>query len=315
MTWYTRDAVAEFLLSRGGLRPRTVREYKKHLELFTKAFPEMPLDHRQLQAWVNGQTRIGRGGPEKQLQPETVHARFRTIRAMYNTLWDWHDELEHVRNPIRKVKPPKLSPKPMRVWSDKNIYSFFTLDLEKRERALISLLIDCGPRADECAHLTWDGVEPGFVTLEGKTGTRVVPILDTTYRLLMDLKPQNARDDDHVFIGKRGALKYEGIYKLVKHICIKAGITGYRSSPHTFRHTFATKYAGAETCEPKVLQEIMGHRDFKTTLRYINNNRERMARNHAQCTPLKNVAAAAQGNFLEQVDAVREVEEILKSKK
>ncbi|MBA7713539.1 Tyrosine recombinase XerC [subsurface metagenome] len=109
-----------------------------------------------------------------------------------------------------------------------------------------------------------------------------------------------------------------GIYKLVRSLCHQADINGRRCSPHTFRHTFGTVYAASEGCDPKVLQDIMGHKDFKTTLRYIQNNPRRMAQNHQRCTPLKLLAAAAQGALfdyqLEPSLAVKEVEEILARK-
>ena len=57
----------------------------------------------------------------------------------------------------------------------------------------------------------------------------------------------------------------------------------------------------------------MGHKDFKTTLRYIQNNPVRMARNHRRCTPLKALAGAGQQTF--DFDAVKQAEAILAEKK
>ncbi|MBA7683714.1 Tyrosine recombinase XerC [subsurface metagenome] len=111
-------------------------------------------------------------------------------------------------------------------------------------------------------------------------------------------------------------LTYEGIYKTIRRICHQANMDGRRSSPQTFRHTFGTEYASSGACDPKTLQDIMGHRDFKTTLRYIHNNRKRLIDNHQLCTPLKLIAAAAQGSFFdtEKEQAVKEAEEILTKK-
>ncbi|GAH89176.1 unnamed protein product, partial [marine sediment metagenome] len=120
--------------------------------------------------------------------------------------------------------------------------------------------------------------------------------------------------EQHIFLGKRGPMTYQGIYKLVRHLCHQAGIDGKRCSPHTLRHTFATNYAAAEGCDPKVLQDILGHKDFKTTLRYIQNNPIRMARNHSRCTPLKVLDRAAQGVLFDTSQAVKEAEAILAEK-
>ncbi|GAI39539.1 unnamed protein product, partial [marine sediment metagenome] len=202
-----------------------------------------------------------------------------------------------------------IKEKAMRIFADSELYSLFSLPLSPRDRALSTLLLDIGPRAAECANLVWEDMIPGYVILRGKTGARTVPISETTYRRLQALR--NGSGQQHVFLGKRGPLTYEGIYKLVRHLCHQAGIDGKRCSPHTFRHTFSTMYAAAEGCDPKVLQDILGHKDFKTTLRYIQNNPIRMARNHQHCTPLKVLDRAAQGVLFDTSLAMKEAEAIL----
>ena len=298
------QAIQEFSISRGGLRPKTQREYRKHLALFHHSFPHLlPETPQPIQVWLNS---------FQGLAPETVHARFRTIRAMYRQIKQWHPK---VTNPMPLVRPPQLQPKAMRTFADEELYKLFSLSLSPRDRALVTLLLDIGLRAGECANLTWEDVIPGYVVLKGKTGERTVPISETTYRRLEALKVTAGGDHNHVFLGKRGPLSYEGIYKLVRHLCHQAGINGRRCSPHTFRHTFGSVYAASDGCDPKVLQDIMGHRDFKTTLRYIQNNPIRMARNHQRCTPLKMLASAAQGSLFDTSQALKEAEAILKEAK
>lgn len=293
----TRDAIEEFMLSRGALRPRTQKEYRNHLELFERSFPDLPQTPQLIQSWLNNFNGV---------TPETVHARFRTIRAFYKQLYLFHN----IPNLMLQVRPPQLKRKAMRTFTEQELFTLFSLSLTPRESALLTLLLDIGPRAGECVNLTWDDITPGFVTLRGKTGERTVPISETTYRRLAAL----SNGSNRVFLGKRGPLTYEGIYKMVRHLCQRAGISGRRSSPHSFRHSFATNYAAAEGCDPKVLQDIMGHRDFKSTLRYIQNNPIRMARNHQRCTPLKVLGRAAQGVLFDTSQAIKEAEQILAQK-
>jgi len=293
----TRDAIEEFMLSRGGLRPRSQKEYRKHLELFERSFPDLPETPQLIQLWLNNFNGV---------TPETVNARFRTIRAFYKQLYLFHN----IPNLTLQVRPPKLNRKAMRTFTEQELFTLFSLSLTPRESALLTLLLDIGPRAGECVNLTWDDITPGFVTLRGKTGERTVPISETTYRRLAAL----SNGSRHVFLGKRGPLTYEGIYKMVRHLCRRAGISGRRSSPHTFRHSFATNFAAADGCDPSILQDILGHKDFKTTIRYIHNNPIRMARNHQRCTPLKKVLDRAAQGLLFETRAVKEAEEILADK-
>ncbi len=304
----TQQAISEFMLSRGGLRPKTLKDYRMHLVHFQSYFPDLPKKPQPLQSYLNSFTITSESNPHG-VEPETVHARFRTIRALYNQLELWHPKMP---NPMKLVRPPELKKKAMRIFADSELYSLFSLPLSPRDRALSTLLLDVGPRANECANLVWEHVIPGFVVLKGKTGSRTVPISETTYRRLLALK-NGAGIEQHVFLGERGPMSYQGIYKLVRHLCHQAGIDGKRCSPHTWRHTFATNYAAAEGCDPKVLQDILGHKDFKTTLRYIQNNPIRMARNHQRCTPLKVLDRAAQGVLFE-TQVVKEAEAILERK-
>ena len=293
----TSEAIEEFMVTRGGLRPRSQKEYRKNLDLFERSFPDLPGTSQEVQSWLNNM----------RCTPETVYARFRLLRTFYKHLYLFHDTPDL----MLQVRPPRLRPRAMRTFTDQELYSLFSLSLTPRESALLTLLVDVGPRAGECVNLTWDDITPGFVTLRGKTGERIVPISETTYRRLATL----SNGSGPLFQGKRGPLTYEGVYKLVRHLCQRAGITGRRSSPHSFRHTFATNYAGAEGCDPKVLQDMLGHKDFKSTLRYIQNNPKRMARNHQLCTPLRLIPLAAQGSLFSDEDLVREAEAIATGKR
>lgn len=304
----TEHAIQEFMVSRGGLRPKTNQQYRNHLALFQQSFPELPQTPQPIQSWLNNLHYVV--NRDQELAPETVHARFRTLRAFYNQIHLWHPE---VTNPMPLVRPPRLQPKVMRTFTTEELYRIFTLRLPLRDRAMTTLFLDTGIRAQECAGLTWDDVQPNYITVSGKTGERDVPIHETTSRLLHDLKARASfpwEDARYVFRGKRGPFTSEGVYKNIRRVCRQANIDGNRCSPHTFRHTFGTEYASSGACDPKALQDIMGHRDLKTTLRYIHHNRARLIQNHQLCTPLRLISSAAQGSLF-AIDAVKEAEEIL----
>ena len=302
----TEQAIQEFLISRGGLRPKTQREYRNHLAQFQSSFPDLPTTPLPIQYWLNS---LERQRGKEELAPETVHARFRTLRAFYHQMHLWHPK---IRNPMPLVRPPKLKKKSMRTFTEEELYQIFTLPLPLSDRAMATLLLDTGIRAQECC-LTWDDVRPDYITVNGKTGERDVPINEKTSRLLQALKGES-NHNHYVFQGKRGPLTSQGIYKTIRRICRQANISGRRSSPITFRHTFGTEYAASGSCDPATLQDIMGHSDFKTTLRYIQNNLKRNIENHQLCTPLRLIAAAAQGTLFTD-DLIREAEAIVAGRK
>ena len=296
----TRDAVREFLVSRGRLRPKTVNWYSSVLKRFQLEFPgELPQRPEPIQRWLNS---------FQHLTPESVHGYFRALRALYRQTRRWHPKSKDV---MALVNPPSVHPKVMRTFSMNELARMFTLPLSPRDRALLTFLLDTGARSGECANLTWEDITPEFAIVTGKRGERMVPLSLETYNLLLKLRLHPEDLKSHVFYGERGALSEEGAYKAVRHICARAGLVGRRCSPQTFRHTFGTEYAGAEGCDPQALQRIMGHKDDRTTKRYIHTNIRRIIENHRRCTPLRALAAAAQGALIKE-DAVLEAEKIVR---
>jgi site-specific recombinase XerD len=299
----TRYAVKEFLISRGRLRPKTIHWYANVLRRFEKAFPgELPQRPQPLQEWLNS---------FQHLTPETVHGYFRALRALYRQTRRWHSR---VKDPMPLVNAPSIHPKVMRTFSMNELARMFTLPLSSRDRALLTFLLDTGARSGECANLTWEDITPEFAIVTGKRGERMVPLSLETYNLLLKLRLPPEDLKNHVFYSERGALSEEGVYKAVRRICARAGLVGRRCCPQTFRHTFGTEYAGTDGCDPQALQMIMGHKDDKTTKIYIHTSIKRMVDNHRKCTPLRALAAAAQGALIKE-EAVQEAEEIVRQGK
>ena len=147
----TERAIEEYMTSCGGLRPKTQREYRKHLALFQHSFTHLPSAPQPIQAWLNGQTRQREGPP---LAPETVHARYRTVRSFYKLIHLWH---KRIPDPMPRVKPPPLKIKVMRTFADGELHRLFSLRVSPRDSALITLFLDIGARAQEAVNLTGGG--------------------------------------------------------------------------------------------------------------------------------------------------------------
>lgn len=91
---------------------------------------------------------------------------------------------------------------------------------------------------------------------------------------------------DTVFLLNNGKpLTYNQAYERIRLYGEKAGITGVRVSPHTFRHTFATLYVKSGG-DPFSLQRILGHHDISMVRKYVQLNNRDLQEQHAQSSPL-----------------------------
>ena len=212
---------------------------------------------------------------------ETRHGYYRALSAFYH----WAAEEFGIANPVDGVRPPKRSKKVMRSLSADQLCLLFDQPLSQRDQALIAFFIDTGARSGEVANLTWPAVGTETVVLTGKSGERDVPISGLTLRLLRALR--DGHSDGHVFMGKRGSLTPEGIYKAVRKAFKGAGLDGRpKSSPQTLRPTFAVLLIqlGADEF---TLQRILGHSDIRTTKRYVDLDNSHIISQHRKFTPLQ----------------------------
>lgn len=117
---------------------------------------------------------------------------------------------------------------------------------ERRDTAVIRVLFDTGCRLGELVNLRvadWDRRQD-FLTLRGKTGTRVVPLSASTGEALaryLRVRSQHAHADDEAFwLSLKGQLKDSGVAQLLARRCEQAGLP--RLNPHRFRHTFSHEF-------------------------------------------------------------------------
>jgi site-specific recombinase XerD len=120
----------------------------------------------------------------------------------------------------------------------------------RRDNAVIRVLFDTGARRGELINLKvddWDR-RRDYLTLRGKTGTRVVPISPSTgeamarYLRARSNHPGAAKTDA-LWLGGKGPLRDSGVSQLLAHRCDMAGLP--RINPHRFRHTFAHEFKAA----------------------------------------------------------------------
>ena len=270
----TAQVVAAFLASRRamGCSPRTLEFYRYTLGPLQGAFERLPERPEALEELLGGV-----GGSS-----HTRHAFWRGLRVFYR----WAHRRLGVRNAAADVQPPRVRPSPPRALSDGQVDVLLSLDLARRDRALLTLLLDTGVRLGELAGLRWPEVGGDLVRVDGKTGARFVPLSPATRALLVGLG-----DAEHLWVGLRGPLTTWGVQQAVRRALRRVGVGG---GPHLLRHTFARLYVehGGDLV---TLQLILGHSQISTTRIYLAFDRRAVLAAHARYSPVARRSTAAAG--------------------
>jgi integrase/recombinase XerD len=192
----------------------------------------------------------------------------------------------------QRLEMPKKEKKVLQVLSTEQIRLLFRAieasTTPERDRAVLSVLLDCGLRVAELCKLTLDDVHfhsnDAWLSIHGKgRKEREVP-LGKKSRLALHRYIHNVREapkaECHAIIGKRGPLTQAGVDKLLYILRDRAGthhFSGVRVSAHTCRHTFAVGWlqAGGDIYR---LSRLMGHGSVAITERYLQAMTSRQAR-------------------------------------
>jgi integrase len=156
-------------------------------------------------------------------------------------------------------------------------------DLGRVERRMYLMAAMTGMRQGELLALRWQDIDwPArrvrirrsfvrgeFGTPKSKRSTRSVPLADRVAGELDRLHQETLyrRDEELVFAHPHTGkpIDRSRLLKRFKAALKRGGVRPVRF--HDLRHTFGTRMA-AQGVPMRTLQEMMGHRDFKTTLIY-----------------------------------------------
>ena len=174
-----------------------------------------------------------------------------------------------LKNPAQDVKVPKVIHKRREWLTLEEIELLINAECDIKNLKYFYLL-SCftGLRHSDIKNLTWkdyiiEGDKHFFKIYIQKTGKDlVIPVNHNARQILEQIGRKS--DDDKIVVG----LKYGSWSNLkLKQWGMRAGINK-DITPHTARHTFATNFA-MEGGNPMVLQELLGHSEFKATKVYV----------------------------------------------
>jgi site-specific recombinase XerD len=194
------------------------------------------------------------------------------IRVFYNYLK--YEEKIKLTNPVKancRLRVPKPLPRALR---QDQVDRLFDVIQSKRDWAMFRLMLRCGLRVEEVAHLTLGDIDlkqRRIMVVDGKGGKdRVVYISDDAADgLIAYLRLRSHRRVEKVFLVEKGDYKGQpisvrGIQKRMEYYAKK---TGLKISCHHLRHTMATQLLNADA-QVESIQDLLGHNWITTTERY-----------------------------------------------
>jgi len=292
---YLPILIESFLIDRRsqGLAHETIRFYQKKLRYFIKfcdgqaVMQVSQLTPDLIRRYLLELTETHNAGG--------VHACFRPLR----TFLIWLEEEEIMppdwRNPIRKVKAPKLPVEPIEPITIEDVHALLETCGKNfaglRDKAMILGLLDTGARAHEFLNLNLEDVElatGSALIRQGKgrkprmvfLGRKTIRAIRGYLRSRHDNNPAlwvSVHGDRVTYAALRCLLRRRAQTSLLKNI----------PTPHDFRRAFALMML-RNGVDIFALQKLMGHADLQVLRRYLAQTDQDIQAAHMRGSPVDN---------------------------
>jgi integrase/recombinase XerD len=290
LTW-----IEAFLIDRKsrGTAWGTLRFYKRCMRLLmrfcdTQAITKInqiePKDIREFLLWLES-TGHNPGG---------CHAAYRTLRAF---LYWFEDEVEPEgwKNPIRKVRAPKVAIEPLEPAEISDIRAMISTCsddlLGARDRAILLGLIDTGARASEFLNINLDDMNQAtgaILIRSGKGGKPRSVFLGKKSRKAIRAYLRMRKDDSNALWATKDGerLTYSGLRSMLKRRSILAKVDA--PTVHSFRRLFALTMLRNDV-DIFSLQRLLGHSDLQVMRRYLAQDDKDIYNAHVKGAPVDNL--------------------------
>jgi site-specific recombinase XerD len=270
-----RVELDSFLLSleAENLAPKTRRTYGEAIELLGRFLVErgMPIDpgairREHVEAFVADQVARWR--------PNTARNRYLALKRFFD--WLATEGLIEA-SPMARTRPPRVPEEPVPLVTDDAVRALLRACegrafIDRRDAALIRLLLDSGARRSEVAALTIDSIDlrEKIATVLGKGrrpriitfGSRTALAID---RYLRERRMHRDAERPELWLGHRGPVTSDGIAQILERRCAKAGLS--RIGAHAFRHLFAHSMLSSGMQETDLMR-LAGWRSRQMVARY-----------------------------------------------
>jgi site-specific recombinase XerD len=292
---YLPILIESFLIDRKAQRlsPETIHFYQKKLKYFLK--------------YCEGQavTQVSQLTPDlirrylleltETHNPGGVHCCFRPLRTFL--LWVEEEEILPAdwRNPIRKVKAPKLPIEPIEPVALQDVGTLLETCKQNysgiRDKAMILGLLDTGARAQEFLNLNLEDIDLGTGSVMIRQGKgrkpRMVFLGRKTIRTIRGYLRVRHDTNPALWVSIHSdRMTYNALRCLLRR---RAEIAGLKDipTPHDFRRAFALIML-RNGVDIFALQKLMGHSDLQVLRRYLAQNDEDVHTAHMKGSPVDN---------------------------
>lgn len=155
------------------------------------------------------------------------------------------------------VRTPIVTKEEYLYWQGNLIHNDIFISV--RDRNILKILWNTGIRIGELIDLKWGNISDGYLWIRSKNNKdRQIPFNNGLFEELKQIK-----NSEYVFASRNGnKLSYSFMYQLIKKI------SSDRLSPHSFRHSFATRLL-KNGVPLNYVSQLLGHSNLNTTLIYL----------------------------------------------
>lgn len=133
---------------------------------------------------------------------------------------------------------------------------------------ILQTIAATGIRVSELEYITAEAVRTGEAVVDNKNKIRHIILSKQLCGILSGYMQKQGITSGSVFVTRNGKpLDRSYIWKLMKGLCKKAGVSPEKVFPHNLRHLFARTYYSQEKDIAK-LADILGHSNIQTTRIY-----------------------------------------------
>jgi integrase/recombinase XerD len=273
------DAVEQYFknLHSQGKDPKTIRAYKVAVEEFRKSCTKKFLceicgqDLIDFMGWLRKQPpKLRKDGtprkPRRSGDPNRTY--FNKVNNVVIFL-----SAHGINRLLKKSEYPKFAEKPVVYYEAEQVKALYAAASDDEERFTLDYFLKSGVRDGEAAHAEYSDVKGGFLNIVDKPHLKWHPKhwhirrIPIPQDLVAAIAERQGKNPNSKLIFPNGAGNPdEHLLRIVQRVAKNAGNT-FHADLHTFRRTYATLFSG--TAKIQTIQYLLGHKDIKTTMRYL----------------------------------------------